>query len=105
MGATGAAGHVAEPYLGNTIRPDVLFPAYVKGRTLGEAFYLAMPSVGWQTVVLGDPLCAPFAPASQTAEPPQAPLDSETLMPRWFSDRRLAVLSRSGRDPKASAPR
>jgi tetratricopeptide (TPR) repeat protein len=73
----------------------------VKGRTLGEAFYLAMPSVGWQSIVLGDPLCAPFAPASHTAEPPQAPVDTETLMPRWFSDRRLAVLSRSGRDPKA----
>ena len=59
-GATGVAGHVAEPYLDATIRPDVLFPAYVSGFNLIESFYLAMPNLSWQTVVIGDPLCAPF---------------------------------------------
>ena len=59
-GVTGTAGHVAEPYLDATIRPDILFPAYVKGLNLAEAFYAAMPYVSWQTIVLGDPLCAPF---------------------------------------------
>ena len=44
-GITGVAGHVAEPLLGHTIRPDILFPAYVSGFSLAEAFYLAMPSV------------------------------------------------------------
>ena len=28
-GVTGVAGHVAEPFLDATIRPDILFPAYL----------------------------------------------------------------------------
>ena len=47
---------MAEPLLGNTIRPDILFPAYLAGFSLAEAYYLAMPSVSWMTVVVGDPL-------------------------------------------------
>lgn len=56
-GATGASGHVAEPYLQYTPRPDLLFPAYLKGRNLAESFYLAIPALSWQNIVLGDPLC------------------------------------------------
>jgi uncharacterized protein (TIGR03790 family) len=59
-GVTGVAGHVDEPYLDATIRPDILFPAYARGMNLAEAFYLAMPYLSWQTIVIGDPLCAPF---------------------------------------------
>ena len=56
-GATGASGHVAEPYLGLTPRPDFLFPAYLSGRTLAESYYLAIPALSWQNIVIGDPLC------------------------------------------------
>ena len=56
--ATGGAGHVAEPYLDATIRPQVLFPAYLAGFNLAEADHLAMPYLSWQTVVIGDPLRA-----------------------------------------------
>jgi uncharacterized protein (TIGR03790 family) len=56
-GATGASGHVFEPYLAMTPRPDLLFPAYLAGRNLAESFYLALPAVSWQNVVVGDPLC------------------------------------------------
>src|SRR4029434_5395873 len=59
-GITGIAGHVAEPYLNATIRPQILFPAYLSGFNLAESFYLAMPYLSWQTVVIGDPLCAPL---------------------------------------------
>ena len=59
-GITGIAGHVAEPFLDATIRPNILFPAYVSAFNLAESFYLAMPFLSWQTVVVGDPLCAPF---------------------------------------------
>src|SRR5205823_7547716 len=59
-GITGTAGNVAEPYLDASTRPNVLFPAYLAGANLAEAFYLAMPYLSWQTVVVGDPLCAPF---------------------------------------------
>ena len=55
-GASAATGHVAEPYLGMTPRPDYLLPAYFKGRNLAESYYLSIPSVSWQNIVIGDPL-------------------------------------------------
>ena len=89
-GITGVAGHVAEPLLGHTIRPDILFPAYVSGLTLAEAYYRAMPSVSWMTVVVGDPLCAPFAGPTRPIEDP--PIDPATELPTLFSARRLEAL-------------
>jgi uncharacterized protein (TIGR03790 family) len=56
-GATGASGHVYEPYLGRTPRPDFLFPAYLGGRNLAESYYIAMPALSWMNIVVGDPLC------------------------------------------------
>ncbi len=56
-GATGVSAHVDEPFLQLTPRPDILFPAYLSGRTLAESFYLALPALSWQNIVLGDPLC------------------------------------------------
>ena len=55
-GATGASGNVYEPYLTGCVRPDYLLPAWFEGRNLAESFYLGMPFVSWQGVVLGDPL-------------------------------------------------
>ncbi|MEZ4648020.1 MAG: TIGR03790 family protein [Candidatus Eisenbacteria bacterium] len=60
-GATGVAGNAYEPFLDACPRPQILFPAYLSGRSLAEAYYLALPYLSWQSVVLGDPLCAPFA--------------------------------------------
>jgi len=58
QGATGVSGHVYEPYLGFTPRPDILLPAYmVEGKTLGESFWSSIPAVSWMNVVVGDPLC------------------------------------------------
>ena len=91
-GITGVAGHVAEPYLDATIRPDILFPAYASGFNLVESFYLAMPYLSWQTVVVGDPLCTPFprtwAPQQTSLDPP---LDQQTQLPRFFLARRIAA--------------
>jgi uncharacterized protein (TIGR03790 family) len=56
-GSTGASGHVAEPYLALTPRPNLLFPAYLGGRTLAESYYLSIPALSWQNIVIGDPLC------------------------------------------------
>jgi uncharacterized protein (TIGR03790 family) len=56
-GATGASGHVYEPFLQFTPRPQYLLPAYFSGRNLAESFYLAIPAVSWMNVVVGDPLC------------------------------------------------
>lgn len=56
-GVTGASGHVFEPYLQYTPRPDKLFAAYISGRTLAESYYLALPALSWKNIVIGDPLC------------------------------------------------
>ena len=61
-GVTGIAGHVYEPYLGLTPRPQLLLPAWSKGRNLAESFYLAIPGLSWQNIVVGDPLCSLGAP-------------------------------------------
>lgn len=56
-GATGCSGHVYEPYLDYCPRPEYLFPAYFHGRNLAESYYLAIPGLSWQNIVVGDPLC------------------------------------------------
>ncbi len=55
-GASAATGHVFEPYLAMTPRPDFLLPAYFKGRNLAESYYLSIPALSWQNIVIGDPL-------------------------------------------------
>jgi uncharacterized protein (TIGR03790 family) len=62
-GATGASGHVYEPYLNMNPRPDLIFPAYFSGRNLAESYYLGLPELSWQNIVLGDPLCTLGPPA------------------------------------------
>jgi len=57
-GATGASGNVYEPYLNGCVRPEYVLPAYAHGRNLAESYYLGMPFLSWQGVVLGDPLCS-----------------------------------------------
>ena len=81
-GVSGVAGYVGEPFLDGTIRPDILFPAYVGGLNLVEAFYAAVPYLSWQTVVVGDPLCAPFREETLSAEQAAPNLDEETELPQ-----------------------
>jgi len=57
QGVSGVSGNTYEPYLGACVRPDYLFPAYYQGRNLAESYYIAMPGLSWQGVVVGDPLC------------------------------------------------
>ena len=94
-GVTGAAGHVDEPFLDATIRPEILFPAYVSGRNLAEAYYAAMPYLSWQTLVIGDPLCAPFPHAPLATLAIDLGLDASTELPGYFARRRLASFADS----------
>lgn len=57
-GVSGASGHVFEPYLAFTPRPDYLLPAYYRGRNLAESYYLSIRALSWQNIVVGDPLCS-----------------------------------------------
>lgn len=59
-GATGSVGYVYEPYLYACARPHILFSAYVSGFNLAESYYMSLPFLSWQAVVVGDPLCSPF---------------------------------------------
>jgi uncharacterized protein (TIGR03790 family) len=92
-GVTGIAGHVAEPFLEGTVRPDILFPAYLSGFNLIESYYLAMPYLSWQTIIVGDPLCAPFRTRSLTSQEIDKGLDPDTELPANFGVRRLRALS------------
>jgi uncharacterized protein (TIGR03790 family) len=101
-GATGVAGTVAEPFIDGAVRPDILFPAYLGGATLAESFYRALPHVGWQTIVVGDPLCAPFRTRSLTDDEAASPLDPDTGLPAHYSARRLAALAPALKAPEAA---
>lgn len=61
QGVTGVKGYVSEPYTFALARPELLLDRYLRGATLAEAFYAASPMILWKDVVIGDPLCAPYA--------------------------------------------
>jgi Tfp pilus assembly protein PilF len=94
---------VAEPFLDGAIRPDVLFPAYVSGMNLVESFYLAMPYLSWQSVVFGDPLCAPFRTENLSPEQAAPPVNLQSQLPEYFHRRRIAALVATGVAPTAAA--
>jgi Flp pilus assembly protein TadD len=95
-GVAGVSGQVAEPFLDGAIRPDILFPAYVSGFNLVEAFYLAMPYLSWQAVIFGDPLCAPFRNPTVALADPIPPISPETELSPDFERRRIAGLMTTG---------
>jgi uncharacterized protein (TIGR03790 family) len=57
-GVTGISGNTYEPFLPGCVRPDYLLPAYNQGRNLAESYYLSLIYLSWQSVIVGDPLCA-----------------------------------------------
>lgn len=61
QGVTGCKGYVSEPYVDSIARADILFERYVSGYNLAESFYMASFWLNWKDVVIGDPLCAPYA--------------------------------------------
>ena len=95
QGVTGVAGHVAEPLLAGVVRPQVLFPAYLDGYNLIESYYLAMPFLSWQNVVIGDPLSAPFDKLLLESAEAQPAVADATQLPEFFNARRLAILEQT----------
>ncbi|AIE86785.1 TIGR03790 family protein [Fimbriimonas ginsengisoli] len=57
---TGVKGYCDEPLLQAVASPTILFDRYTSGWTLAESFYAASRFVGWEDIVVGDPLCAPY---------------------------------------------
>lgn len=60
-GVTGVKGYVSEPYTFALAKPDILFDRYTSGFTLAESFYAASLVIKWKDVVIGDPICRPYA--------------------------------------------
>ena len=87
QGVSGAAGHVSEPFLQGVVRPEILFSAYLSGFNLAESFYLALPQLSWQTVVVGDPLCRLPGRPELTIADLDPGIDPETEVPAWFGGR------------------
>lgn len=61
-GVTGIKGYVSEPYTFALAKPDILFDRYTSGFNLADSFYMASMVLKWKDLVIGDPLCNPYAP-------------------------------------------
>lgn len=61
QGVTGCKGYVSEPYVDSIARAELLFDRYTSGYSLAESFYMASQWSYWKDIVIGDPLCAPYA--------------------------------------------
>lgn len=71
-GMVGEGGYDAMPAATN---PGILLDRYTSGFSLAESFHAAIPYLNWQNVVMGDPLCAPYAQRpSVIIEPTDTPL-------------------------------
>ena len=101
-GVTGVSASVADPYLDGMVRPEILFPAYVSGFNLAESYYLATPFLSWQTMVVGDPLCAPFPRTPVPAAEIDGGADADTELPAFFAARRLRIITAQGAKPDAA---
>lgn len=70
-GLTCGKGYCNEPLLQGIASPSVTLAHYLSGYTMAESFYAASRFVGWEDIVVGDPLCAPYA-GNRTTIPTQA---------------------------------
>lgn len=60
-GVAATVGPVSEPYVSAFPLPEVFFAALIEGRlSLAEGYFLSLPFLSWQMVLLGDPLYRPF---------------------------------------------
>jgi uncharacterized protein (TIGR03790 family) len=59
-GLTCGKGYTDEPLLQAIASPTILFDRYTSGWNMAESFSAASHFVGWEDVIVGDPLCAPY---------------------------------------------
>lgn len=57
-GVVGEAGLNTMPLVANA---PALLDHYTSGFSLAESFFAALPALNWQNIILGDPLCSPYA--------------------------------------------
>ncbi|MFH1392230.1 MAG: TIGR03790 family protein, partial [bacterium] len=56
IGGSGGVGNVYEPYANTIANEAIWMPAYAAGYPLADAFYMSLPQLSWNQVVIGDPL-------------------------------------------------
>lgn len=59
-GLTCGKGYSDEPLLQAIASPTIAIDRYTSGYTMAESFYAASHFVGWEDIVIGDPLCCPY---------------------------------------------
>jgi uncharacterized protein (TIGR03790 family) len=59
-GAAVTLGPVSEPYVTAFPHGDIFTELLLSGESVAESYWLALPQVSWQMVLLGDPLYRPF---------------------------------------------
>lgn len=59
-GLSAAKGYCDEPWLQACSSPTIVLDRYTSGYTMAESFYAGSRFVGWEDIVVGDPLCAPY---------------------------------------------
>jgi uncharacterized protein (TIGR03790 family) len=68
-GLTGGKGYVGEPLLQAVASPTLALNRYYSGYSLAESLYAASRFVGWEDIVIGDPLCTPYASGPTIVDP------------------------------------
>jgi len=60
-GLTAGKGYVGEPLLQGIASPTIALDRYYSGYSMAESLYAASRFTGWEDIVVGDPLCTPYA--------------------------------------------
>jgi hypothetical protein len=71
-GFTAVKGYVGEPLLQGVASPSIALTRYYAGYSMAESMYAASRFVGWEDVILGDPLGTPYDGAPPVALPTYA---------------------------------
>ena len=93
-GATATVGNVYEPFLSLTHHFNILYHRLLRGYSIGEASYMALPALSWQAVLLGDPLYRPFRADLEIKLSDQEDRDYKALRHaqfRWGSDEEALI--------------
>jgi uncharacterized protein (TIGR03790 family) len=70
QGVTGVKGYTDEPLVQAIASPTIMFDRYTRGWTLAESFYAGSSLIGWEDVVVGDPICVAYGPPRGAATDP-----------------------------------
>lgn len=71
QGITGISGYIQEPGISHTCDSQTQFRLYTSGYNLAESFFGSQEYIAYETVIIGDPLCAPY---SSSLPPNNAPV-------------------------------